>query len=284
MVKKRKWLILKKVLSGIILGITYIIPGLCSASMALTLGVYNDMLELFSSFYKPSIIKKHFLFIGGMSIGALLGLFVFTSLYDKIPFVFLSLFIGFILSNLKKEESNKTINFNNFVVILVITLLICLNLVGNIRILSFNENITFMTLLFVFFVGIISSLALILPGISGAMVLFIFGVYDLIVKTLQGIITKQFFSQTLLDENFIVLLVFGVGFLIGIIAFSKIIDKFISKNKPLFLSITKGFLLGSVVILSIDLFKSVGFSLYLVLSFLLVLTGYFIGKRTLKKW
>lgn len=269
-------------LSGIILGITYIIPGLCSASMALTLGVYNDMLELFSSFYKPSIIKKHFLFIGGMAIGALLGLFVFTSLYDKIPFVFLSLFIGFILSNLKNEESNKTINFSNFVVILVITLLICLNLVGNIRILSFNENITFMTLLFVFFVGIISSLALILPGISGAMVLFIFGVYDLIVKTLQGII-KQFFSQTLLDENFIVLLVFGVGFLIGIIAFSKIIDKFISKNKPLFLSITKGFLLGSVVILSIDLFKSVGFSLYLVLSFLLVLTGYFIGKRTLKK-
>lgn len=272
-------------LYGIILGITYIIPGLCSASMAISLGVYNDLLELFSSFYKFKIIKKNILFIMGMVIGILISITILSSLYDKVPFIFMSLFIGFICSGYPKKQKKTKNKISDLLSIIVFaSSILILNSIGNIRIIFLNNNYSIFSIIFIFFIGILASLALILPGVSGAMILYIFGIYEIFLKTFKGIIAYLLTSQPLLEGNFIVLMVFGGGFLLGILAFSKIIDKISRDNKSLFLNISRGFLIGSIIVLVIKLAKITFFTPYFVLSLCLITISFIIGKITINKF
>ena len=272
---------MKKVLLGILIGLTYIIPGLCSASMAISLGVYEDMLELFSSFYKPKIIKKHFLFIIGIIIGVIIIGMIFMLLFDKFQWIFLSIFVGFILGKTRKKNNlrvSKRIKYPLFIFIIMVTII--LNFIGNNRLISFGSEMNVFTCIILFFVSIISSLALILPGISGSMFLFVFGFYDLFLKSIKQIITQLFSSQTLQHENFVVLLVFGSGFIFGILTFSKIIDKLSKKYPNAFLLISSGFLYGSLAVLLINLATSVLFSYRFVISLFILGIGVYIARKT----
>ncbi len=275
---------MKKVLLGILIGLTYIIPGLCSASMAISLGVYEDMLELFSSFYKPKIIKKHFLFIIGIIIGVIIIGMIFMLLFDKFQWIFLSIFVGFILGKTKKKNNSKIskrIKYPLFIFIIMVTII--LNFIGNNRLISFGSEMNFLMGIILFFVSIISSLALILPGISGSMFLFVFGFYDLFLKSIKQIITQLFSSQTLQYENFVVLLVFGSGFIFGILTFSKIIDKLSKKYPNAFLLISSGFLYGSLAVLLINLATSVLFSYRFLISLFILGIGVYIARKTFIK-
>lgn len=272
---------MKKVLLGILIGLTYIIPGLCSASMAISLGVYEDMLELFSSFYKPKIIKKHFLFIIGIIIGVIIIGMIFMLLFDKFQWIFLSIFVGFILGKTRKKNNlrvSKRIKYPMFIFIIMVTII--LNFIGNNRLISFGSEMNVLMGIILFFVSIISSLALILPGISGSMFLFVFGFYDLFLKSIKQIITQLFSSQTLQYENFVVLLVFGSGFIFGILTFSKIIDKLSKKYPNAFLLISSGFLYGSLIVLLINLATSVLFSYRFLISLFILGIGVFIARKT----
>ena len=266
---------------GILIGLTYIIPGLCSASMAISLGVYEDMLELFSSFYKPKIIKKHFLFIIGIIIGVIIIGLIFMLLFDKFQWIFLSIFVGFILGKTRKKNNSrvsKRIKYPLFIFIIMVTII--LNFIGNNRLISFGSEMNVLMGIILFFVSIISSLALILPGISGSMFLFVFGFYDLFLKSIKQIITQLFTSQTLQYENFVVLLVFGSGFIFGILTFSKIIDKLSKKYPNAFLLISSGFLYGSLIVLLINLATSVLFSYRFVISLFILGIGVYIARKT----
>ncbi len=51
---------MKKMFKFIIFGISNIIPGVCSATIALILNVYNELLEMLSRLYVVQNIKKCF--------------------------------------------------------------------------------------------------------------------------------------------------------------------------------------------------------------------------------
>ena len=275
---------MKKVLYGFILGVTYIIPGLCSASMAISLGVYNDLLELFSKFYKFKVLKKHLLFILGMMLGIVFAICFFVSLYDRFPYLFIALFMGFIASGFKRTSNKIQGNKQKVLIYLLIIFgLLSINLLGNFRILSFGENITLFTYIYFFCVGILGSLALILPGVSGAMVLFIFGVYEIILKSVKWILTNFSQVQPLVEGKIGLLALFFVGLLVGILAFSKIIDKFYNQNPSLFLLISNAFLVGSIIILGFNLLYCTSLSYKLFISVGLIVIGYLIGLKMKKK-
>lgn len=252
--------------------------------MAITLGVYTDLIEIFSSFYKPKIIKKHFLFLCGMVLGILIAIGVFLNFYERFSFVFLSFFIGLMATSFfKKEEKRKRKIHNYITMILIFIGTILFDLIGNFRIISFDGKYLVFTYIFVFFVSILSALALVLPGISGAMVLFVFGVYEIILKSFKGIIDFLLYSRTLLGGQMAILCVFLGGFLVGILAFSKIIDKFSRQNKGLFYDISMAFLAGSMVILLVDLAQIVMFSRLILLSVVIIICGFLLGFKLIKK-
>lgn len=245
---------MKKLLSGIILGVSFLIPGFCSASMAMILGVYENLIELFSRFYKIEVIKRNLLFIVGLVIGFILSIIFFKNVYYLFPGFFLSIFIGLLTSNIKKIKKKKG---NFFLYLFVILGVLMFNFIGNYRININGINNYLFNLIWCFLVSSVSSAALILPGLSGSMILFSFGMYDKILKALELVVDNFDLIRTLTDENFYFLFVFLLGFIFGLWGISKIIDKFLNFKKEVFIEICNAFLIGSIIILIFEFVKTV---------------------------
>ena len=67
-------------IKGIIIGIATLVPGVSGGTMAIILGVYNEMIASVSSFFKD--IKKNIIFLGVISIGGVLGILLFSKMID----------------------------------------------------------------------------------------------------------------------------------------------------------------------------------------------------------
>ena len=86
---------------------------------------------------------------------------------------------------------------------------------------------------FIFISGAIAICAMILPGISGSFILLLMGKYEFILNAV-----KEF--------RVMVLLVFGLGCVIGIVAFSNIISWLFRKFHNATLALLTGFMIGSL--------------------------------------
>jgi putative membrane protein len=100
---------------------------------------------------------------------------------------------------------------------------------------------------FLFFAGFIAIIAMILPGISGAFILLLLGAYQSvlgIITQLSDGITKL--NWQLFSNAFIKLSVFGLGAIVGIKVFSKILNWMFEHHKNIILSILTGFMIGAL--------------------------------------
>jgi putative membrane protein len=148
------------------------------------------------------------------------------------------LVLGSIPSILKTNRKFININFYN-IVFLLIGILVPFMLTKNQESYNFFYNsliifkqsgLTLKICLILFFSGIISGSAMILPGISGSLMLVIFGQYDMVMYLLKNIV--------------IVPLIFlSAGAAAGIFFCSKCVN-FLLEKKP---SITLFFILGLVI-------------------------------------
>ena len=110
-----------------------------------------------------------------------------------------------------------------------------------------------------------------------------FGLYDVVLKSFSRIITNIFSFQTLTGRNFIILFVFFIGFLSGILAFSKIIDKIIKKKNETFNIISNAFIVGSLLVLVYDVVLNINFIRQWIICLALVIVGCVIGLKIIKR-
>jgi putative membrane protein len=84
-----------------------------------------------------------------------------------------------------------------------------------------------------FGVGVIAAATMVIPGVSGSMVMMILGYYNTIIDTINACINalKSFDIAALLN-TFVVLVPFGIGVVIGVVAVAKLIE-FLLKKFPL---------------------------------------------------
>lgn len=247
---------LKKIIlimtKGIFLGLSIIIPGLCSASLAIILGIYEDMLELLGNFYKLSVIKKKLYLIIGIISGLIIGLIVVKTLSETYPILITSFFFIIIIKGIKKEivkESYRKIKSLKK----IIGLIIGLSLVLGVNLLKVNNQGTNLSFFKVYLIGLILSLAFILPGISGALLLLTMGVYYITLKEVELIINNiKDFRLFVGGQNWF-LLALLLGLITGLISFARFI-KYVLKTKPeISWSIIVGFMVGSLLLLIKDL-------------------------------
>jgi len=100
---------------------------------------------------------------------------------------------------------------------------------------------------YLLFCGFIAIIAMILPGVSGAFILLILGVY----QTFIGIINQLREGLTQLDTNllqqaFIKLVIIGIGALAGLKLFSRALNWMFQNHKNKTLAILTGFMIGSL--------------------------------------
>jgi uncharacterized membrane protein len=114
--------------------------------------------------------------------------------------------------------------------------------------------------LVVFVAGFIAAVACVIPGISGAMILYIFGLYTPIVTiviserdTLGNIVTPSMFHDTSrLASGFGYLVCLGIGILIGFAIVAKAMKKLLETKRVPTFQVVLGFIIGSVVSMFIN--------------------------------
>ncbi|MDD7315365.1 MAG: DUF368 domain-containing protein, partial [Bacilli bacterium] len=88
---------MKKFLKGIIIGISNVIPGLCSATVALMLGIYDELLGSILDLLRIKKWKQNFGFYLGILLGVVIGVIGLSKLYALNPFLSNLIFLGFVI-------------------------------------------------------------------------------------------------------------------------------------------------------------------------------------------
>ena len=198
------------VLKGMIIGVANIIPGVSGGTLMIILGLYEEVINTISHFFKN--FKKNLKFIIPLALGMILAILLLSKLIsmclEKYPFPTTLFFVGLILGGLpllwnKAKASKRRIgNWLVFTITFLIVLTFAFLKSGDL-IVDLN-NLTPLGYITLFIVGIISAATMVIPGISGSFVLMLLGYYEPIVNTL-----KDLTNFSLLTHNLLILIPFG---------------------------------------------------------------------------
>lgn len=272
----RDYLVL--VIKGFIIGIANIIPGVSGGTLAITLGIYEKLINAVSHFI--SNIKENLKLIIPILVGAVLSLAILSNVisyaleYFKVPttLFFLGLIVGGLPLIYKKVD--KSINASNILIIIITFALV----VSFTFLDSGNTAISFKTMdtfkyISLLFIGMIASATMVIPGISGSFVLMMLGYYEPIINTIKDL--THFMN---IGHNILILIPFGIGILIGIVLIAKAIEFLLSKHEEKTYFGIIGFVLASIVsiLINMGLTNNMGF---IVCGIILFILGFGIAYR-----
>ncbi len=229
---------------GIFMGIADAMPGISGGTIALLLGIYEELIESISEL-KISLFSKlinkgfksfweklngNFLLVlvSGIGISLISFVKISASFLESFPLFIWSFFLGLIFATVHViyKLINQWRNLNFFFLIISIIFSIFLS--------SFSAYDTDeISLLYILFSGIIASSAMILPGISGSLILVILGVYAYLIKALDNL-------------ELIVIFTFISGAIIGLLGFSKILKYLFNNHRDATYTIMLGLVIGSI--------------------------------------
>lgn len=222
---------IKNIIKGAIIGIANIIPGVSGGTMAVSMGIYDKLIHCITHLF--SEFKKNLQFLIPIFIGACIGLvglsFVIEYLFDVAPLETNLLFIGLIIGGLPamwKRVKGNSIKVPHMVACaLFFVLVVGLAAVGsgNGADVVIEPGIGMAAALFA--VGIIAAATMIIPGVSGSMILLILGFYNPIVSEINTFIRALLaFDMAALWRGVLIFVPFGLGVVAGIFGIAKIIE------------------------------------------------------------
>lgn len=228
-------------IKGFFIGGTMLVPGVSGGSMAMILGIYDDLIASVSSFFKN--VKKNLLYLGIFVIFAVAGMFLFAgpleTLSDKYPEFVIFFFIGAIAGGAPMMLRKAQIKKIDWRLLLYPGIgCLCVFLISLIPEGVFSTTGGgFMHYFMLFIAGLIVAIALVLPGISTSHMLLTLGLYDSILKTIKSANIGEMISLTPLI----------VGTVLGIFLTTKLLENLLNTHPTASYLIVFGFLIGSVV-------------------------------------
>lgn len=222
---------IKSILKGIVIGIANIVPGVSGGTMMVSMGIYDKLIHcithLFSEFKKS--VKFLFPIAVGMLIAIVGSSFALKELFARIPIQTNLLFVGLILGGLPaiwKNVKGKSVKIGHIIAALAFFALVAgLAAMGETEGAAANLSFSVTNVLILFVVGVITSATMVIPGVSGSMVLMLMGFYEPILVTITDFVK----ALVHLDMNGIlagcgVLIPFGIGVVAGIFGIAKLVE------------------------------------------------------------
>ena len=239
--------ILISIIVGASIGLSVIVPGISGSTIAIVMKVYDKMMYAFSNLFKK--FKACFLFLIPIGIGVLagfgVGLVAVRFLLEHIPFITICFFVGLMVGTypiLTKEIKGEKPTINRrilFVAGMLVPLLVTLvsMFVGGGRDLN---SIGILEYLLFLIIGVLISLTQIVPGLSATVLLMIFGYYAFLLDNIGFELLGNF-------KLLMVYVTMVIGFVIGILLFSKVINRLLDRQKTPFFFAICGLSLGSMI-------------------------------------
>ena len=222
---------IKNVLKGMVVGVANIIPGVSGGTMMVSMGIYDKLIHCLTHLFKE--FKESMKFLIPIFVGAgiaLVGLsFIIQPAFEHFPLQTSCLFIGLIVGGLPaawKKVKGKGIKVSYIVPFLIFFVLVVgLALIGEKEGNAADLAFGLWSCIKLFVVGIIASATMVIPGVSGSMMLLLLGYYNPIVSSIKNFVTAlaSFDMQGIL-QGCGVLVPAGVGIVVGIFAIAKLIE------------------------------------------------------------
>ena len=251
----RKYLLLY--FKGLLMGAADIVPGVSGGTMALITGIYKELIssidqinfkqlkllkqEGFAAFWKAingSFLLPLFL---GIASGILFLSGIITYLLDHHAILLWAFFFGLILASiyvLIKQFSLKKLTHYS---LLLLGFLIAFG-ITQLKPAGASNN-----LLYLFISSMVAIIAMILPGISGAFIFILLGVYKEVLATVKGAIAVLLdFDWISFKAIYTKVVVIGLGIVFGLKLFSRLLTWLFNHQKEATLSVLIGFMIGAL--------------------------------------
>ena len=247
---------LYKVLSGFFLGISVLAPGISGSIIAIMMGIYEDILDIFSNPTKN--IKRNFFFVLPLSIGVLISgvafIFAFDWMFSTYEQATFFLFVGLILGTIPivaREVIKHGINLwglVGLVVAAVITFL--LSIAVGIQGVGETHASFDLTYLEAIYGGLAAGASMLIPGMSVSVILMLLGIYKDLLFAVRDIMTGDLHLVPYI-------LVFAAFALAGVVLISRFIKRAFVQIPHITYHVVLGFILGSLVGIAINSFQIV---------------------------
>ncbi len=235
---------IKTAIHGMLIGIANAIPGVSGGTMAVVLNIYDKIMYALSL----KNIKENLKFLIPLAIGAVLGIFLLSNVIvaamENFPMILNFCFIGLVLGSLpaiyKRAKGDKIHNRNWIFFALGLGVMIFMTFVSpdataNKSLAEFGGVDASLCIWFAF-TGAVGCIAMILPGLSGSLVLLLFGTYGAIMESIATF-------------NFVMIGATGIGVLLGGIFGIKVIKKMLRFHPQALYFAILGLMVGSMIII-----------------------------------
>lgn len=227
---------------GAAIGVGNIIPGVSGGTIAVIVGVYDKLIQCISDLFKKKS-KNNLYFLIILFSGALSSILLLTTVIEFLLKNYSNLFMFFLIglilgsiSSIIKMRQDIQFGFGSILSLLIggsIPVLLTIFLVGtSTKSVGSLSGLNLYNYLFLFITGVMAGGTMVIPGISGALIMVLFGQYSTVIFSVN---------------NFLLLpLVFlSAGIIIGILGFAKMIRIFLNDYPAITLYCIIGLVLGS---------------------------------------
>ena len=234
------------VAKGFAMGAADLVPGVSGGTIAFITGIYEELISTIAGLGTSTVVdlynegvvstwKKHNLnFLVALFVGIVCAVLVLSNaihyLQETHTIYLNSFFLGLVIAStpiIWRSVASKSKSNYAFVAVGIVVAAILTSLPNSVETTS---------PLFIALSGAIAISAMLLPGISGSFILLVLGAYAPIIAGLAGL-------------DFIVIGSFFIGIVGGVLAFSRLLKRVLSKCHDQTLSILVGFMLGALHVL-----------------------------------
>jgi putative membrane protein len=226
-------------IKGVVIGAVMLVPGVSGGTMAIILGIYDDLIHSLSTLRRK--LKRNSFFLGTFALAALLGMLLFsrpmltavTLWHYPMIFLFLGAILGSIPPLYRKVKVSR-IKLVNVLVACFGAFIGIMTLYLPSGIIQLDTQFDLYYFLMLILAGLIIAVALVLPGISASYILLMLGMYDITLMAIK-------------DLNLFYLVPLAVGVIGGTLLTAGVLEKAMKRHTQFTYMLIIGFMLGSLV-------------------------------------
>lgn len=244
---KKTWS--KSALLGFFIGLAVIVPGISGSTVAIIFKLYDSFLYALGNLFKR--FKACFAFllpIGiGIVVGVATGFLTVQQLLEKLPFAVVCLFAGLmsgsfpaVKDELKGAQLTKTRVLLFILGAIIPVALGCFSALTGKGSGNIFQTVRFDHVIVGFIAGAVVGITQIVPGLSASAFLMTIGWFSSITNS----VSVSYWKTN--PQIFFVYIALGVGFLIGILGFSNVLNHLFATARHTSYSMIVGLSLGSI--------------------------------------
>ncbi|AMO90296.1 hypothetical protein WM42_2606 [Corynebacterium simulans] len=220
---------------GALIGSAELVPGISGGTVALIVGIYERALHNANFLISARFKKVEWGFLASIAVGMFAAVFGLSTLLHNFVesqvSISSALFLGMVAVSIFVPISMMT-RAERFKVSSIVTFVVASVLIFFVTGFT-SEPVDNPSLIVVFLAAMVAVCALVLPGVSGSLILLTMGLYQPVIGAVS-------------DRELGTIAVFALGALCGLAAFVKLLNYLLDNHRSLTLAAMAGFMFGSL--------------------------------------